>query len=294
MSPLTGADRCAPAAQRRGDELAGTAAPVTRWLLVEQPGPWGPDALRDSRIEPSAGRRLAMAAAGAGVRVVLIRRPGRTPATDARAWAYVDSPPGQESVRWGSYHDHRELLDVVNGSSGRPDTAPVYLVCAHGRHDACCAIRGRPVAAELSRLRPGQVWECSHIGGDRYAANVVVLPEGLYYGYVSLASVADIVDACDAGRVVLPLLRGRSSLAAPVQAAQHHARLMLDERRIAALPARLAEQVAPNTWRVVLAHGTSHVTVTVLAGAAPPVRLTCSSSREESVRVFRVVDFSVG
>ena len=31
---------------------------------------------------------------------------------------------------------------------------PVYLVCAHGRHDACCAMRGRPVAAELAADAP--------------------------------------------------------------------------------------------------------------------------------------------
>ncbi len=293
MSAPSGADRCAPLAQRRGDELLATAAPVKRWLLVEQPGRWGRNALRESHIEPSLASRLAAAAADAGVRIVLIRRPGRVPATDARAWAYIDSRPGREGVRWGSYSDHSELLGVLDGSSGRPDTAPVYLVCAHGRHDACCALRGRPVAAELSRLRPGQVWECSHIGGDRFAANVVVLPEGLYYGHVPPESAADFVVAYDAGRVALPLLRGRSSLAAPVQAAQHHARLRLDEHRIDALPPRHVERTAPDTWRVVLAHGTSQVVASVRAEAAPPARLTCSSNRQESVRVFRLVDWEV-
>lgn len=289
MSPPHGADRCAPAAQSRADELAGTAAPVARWFLIEQPGRWGRDALGDARIEPATGRRLAAAAADAGVRLVLIRRTGRVPVSGTRAWAYVDSRPGHEQVRWGSYREHSELLEVVDGSSGRPDSSPVYLVCAHGRHDACCAIRGRPVAAELSRLRPGQVWESSHIGGDRFAANVVVLPEGLYYGHVSLQSAADVVLAYDAGRVVLPLLRGRSSLAAPVQAAQHHARLLLDEHAIAALHPRGVQRTAPDTWRVLLAHDAAEVAVSVRADTAPPVRLTCSSNREESVRVFRLV-----
>lgn len=287
MRPPSGADRCAPAAQRRGDELAGTASPVTRWLLVEQPGHWGRDALRDSHIEPAIGRRLAEAASGAGVRLVMIRRPGRVPATDARAWAYVDSRPGHEDVRWGTYRAHTELLAAVDGSAGRPDTAPVYLVCAHSRHDACCAIRGRPVAAALGRLRPGQVWECSHIGGDRFAANVVVLPEGLYYGHVSPQSAADIVLAYDAGHVVPSLLRGRSSLPAPVQAAQHHARLRLDESQIVALAPRRVDRIGEQSWRVVLAHGDRDATVLVRGEVAPAQRLTCSSGRPESVRVFR-------
>ncbi len=271
--------------------MVGTAAPVTRWLMVEQPGRWGRDALADSDVDPALGRRLAAAASEAGVRVVLIRRPGRTPVTPARAWAYVDSRLGRESVRWGSYRNHTELFEVLDGSAGQPDRTPVYLVCAHGRHDACCAIWGRPVAAELHRLRPGQVWECSHIGGDRFAANVVVLPEGLYYGQVSLPEVRDLVVAHDAGQVVLPLLRGRSTLAGPVQAAQHHARLRLEEYRIGELSPRSVTRMATDTWRVVLDHGAAQVTVTVRAETAPPVRLTCSSGREESVRIFQLVSW---
>ena len=58
-------------------------------------------------------------------------------------------------------------------------------MCTHGRHDACCAERGRPVAAALTAARPEQTWEVSHVGGDRFAANLLVLPEGLYYGQVT-------------------------------------------------------------------------------------------------------------
>ena len=286
--------RCAPAAERRGGVLPATAGPVARWLLVEQPGGRGRDALRQSLVPAKTAARLSAAAAESRVRVVLIRRPGRSPATDVRAWAYVDSRPGQEQVRWGGYQRHTELLDALDGTAGRPSAEPVYLVCTHGRHDTCCAMRGRPLARALARLRPGQVWECSHIGGDRFAANVVVLPEGLYYGHVSPESAADIVTAYDAGEVVLRLLRGRSSLAAPVQAAQHHARLLLDERRIAALPPLRLEHTAAQRWRVTLARDGQRATAVVHGETAPPVHLTCSSAQPESVRIFRVVDWFPG
>ena len=81
----------------------------------------------------------------------------------------------------------------------RADADPLYLVCTHGRHDACCALRGRPVALELDRVRPGRVWETSHVGGDRFAANLLVLPTGEVYGRVLPFAASDLV-ATDRGR----------------------------------------------------------------------------------------------
>ena len=51
-------------------------------------------------------------------------------------------------------------------------------MCTNARRDVCCAVRGRPVALEAAAARPGQVWECSHTGGHRFAPTAVVLPHG--------------------------------------------------------------------------------------------------------------------
>lgn len=287
--------RCAPAAQDRGDQKYGTAAPVARWLLVEQPGPWGRDALRGSRLDPILAERLAARAATAGLRVMLIRRPGRDTATPTRAWAYVDSRPGQEASWWGRYGALGELLDVpLGGTGGHRSDDPSYLVCTHARHDACCAIRGRPVAAALAALRPEQVWECSHTGGDRFAANVVVLPHGFYYGHVSPPLVPDLVATHERGQVDPTLLRGRSSLPAPVQAAQHHARAALGEFAAAALAPQDVSAIDEQTWQITLAHGPAGVAVVVRRRlAAAPALLTCGSARPERVLVFDLVSISV-
>ena len=99
------------------------------------------------------------------------------------------------------------------------DPAPLYAVCAHGTHDVCCAIRGRPVAAALDRVRPGQVWESSHVGGDRFAANVLVLPSGVLYGRVVESAAGALVEAVDRGGVLHQHLRGRVGFQPDVQAA---------------------------------------------------------------------------
>lgn len=291
-SPPVG--RCAPAAEQRGDQRYGTAAPVPRWLLVEQPGPWGRDALTQSRFAVAAAAELGGRAAAARVRVLLIRRPGRGATSTRRRWAFVDSRPGHEGSWWGRYDDERELLGVpLDGTAGAASATPIYLVCTHGRHDPCCALRGRPVAAALAAQRPEQTWECSHVGGDRFAANLVVLPHGLYYGQVGAAAALDVVRAYESGSVVPTWLRGRSSLAAPVQAAQHHARAILGERSLTALLPLDVEVRPGGRWRVLMAWRSGAVDVEVRARLAAPALLTCASGRPEPVRVFDLVRLRV-
>jgi hypothetical protein len=283
-------DRCAPSALRRGDARHGTASPVPRWFLVEQPGGWGADAVLESALDPEVGAALLARARPAGTRVVLIRRPGRQAPGGPRRWAVVDSRAGHERVGWGRWEDPEQLLDVpLDHPVGAPG-GHTYLVCAHGRHDACCAIFGRPVAEALAAARPGRVWECSHVGGDRFAANLVALPHGLYYAHVSAAAAAGLAAAYERGEVDPRLLRGRSAFAVPAQAAQHYARLALGETGLDALrPVGLA-RLGADTWRArLVAPGGGALLVTVRAGLGPPVRLTCSSRTAEPPRSWELV-----
>lgn len=287
--------RCAPSAQRRGDQRYATASPAKRWLLIEQPGSWGRTALTESRLDASVAAELQARAARLDVRVQLIRRPGRTVRTPLRRWAYADSRPGSEAMRWGTYSSDSELLSLaLDGSDGERSTEAAYLVCAHARHDTCCALRGRAVAAALAGHRPHQTWECSHLGGDRFAANLLVLPHGLYYGHVTSAAAAEIITAHEAGRVEATWLRGRSALSPAAQAAQHHARLALEEYGVNALRPLEVTPAGADMWRVRLAGSSGDVVVIVAASVSPAAeRLTCHSEHPETVRVFRLVDLQV-
>jgi hypothetical protein len=284
--------RCSFAAELRGDPLIGTASPATGLLLVEQPGPWGRLALVQSRLDPAVGSAISARAVAEDLRVLLIRRPGRDLATARRRWALADCTPGQESIRWGNYGADDDLLDLpLDGTAGELSDEPCFLVCTHGRHDACCAIRGRPVAAALAAERPAQVWECSHVGGDRFAANLVALPHGLYYGWVDEANAADLAATHDRGEVTLELLRGRTAFAPVTQAAQHHARQLLGKRGINELTPRGLEAAGRGRWRVRLAHRPRDLVVTVRsASAGPSALLTCAASHRAHPPVFVVED----
>jgi hypothetical protein len=64
------------------------------------------------------------------------------------------------------------------------------------------------------------VWQTTHVGGDRFAGNVVVLPEGLYYGRVHPEEAWALLDEHIARRVYLERFRGRSTQPFAVQAAE--------------------------------------------------------------------------
>lgn len=303
MSALTPAGTslggfCSDAARASGDSLTGTALVVTRFLLIEQPGPWGWDPLVQSRLDPVVGLAVAARARDAGMRVLLVRRPGRhvaSPAGDpvSRSWFVVDTSSGHQSVRRGSFLADGELLSLpLDGAAGSSEVGPLLLVCTNGRHDTCCAKRGRPMAAALARLRPGRVWECSHVGGDRFAPNLVVLPEGLYYGGLDPASALEVVAAYEAGRLVPRWLRGRCSLQPAVQAAQVHAAATLGRDRLDDLGLVTWSFLGRRTWRVVL--GTSSpVVATVRATTGAPRLLTCRATTDAAPLLFTVVDLSV-
>ena len=256
--------RCSFAADAREDSLFATAAPAAGFLLVEQPGAWGRQALTESQLDGAVAAELGARAVAASLRVVLIRRHGRNPRPAQRCWAVVNSTPGHESSKWGSFGADTELLDIpLDGSEGEASADPCYLVCTHGRHDACCALRGRPVAAAFARERPLATWECSHVGGDRFAPNVVVLPHGLYYGRVGPPAASSIIAAHERSEVVADLLRGRTAFRPAVQAAQYFARKHLDSTAIDDL-VPVDETSDPVVGVVVrLAHGSAIVTVTV-------------------------------
>lgn len=283
-------ERCALRAQLRGDPMLGTAFPAARLLLVEQPGPWGEPGLRDSRFGSVAGVLLDRAAT-AGVRVQAIRRPGRTPRDTARCWSLIDTREGRESQRWGTYTAPAELLDLPfdDDLAGEPDREPLYLVCAHSKHDTCCALRGRPVAAALHRLRPGRVWETSHLGGDRFAANVLVLPAGLLYGRVLPFAAPEFVAAADADEVIGALLRGRVGLPAVAQAALAFAYEHLAVRRRPALCVESSAPVVDGAAVVRLRGPHGRLAVTVQVEQLAAAGLTCHNPKPNQFLAYRPV-----
>ncbi|HEX4866959.1 MAG TPA: sucrase ferredoxin [Acidimicrobiales bacterium] len=272
---------CAAESLGRQELLLGTASRVRRWLLVEQPGSWGRDAIRESHLPAEVADQLHRAARAHRVRVLLVRRSVRPSSPpDARSAFLVRSDPTSPWTERVALTDPDTLLRLDLGAMAaeeRPGVGepagPLHLVCTNGRHDPCCADLGRPVVRAL-REDGVDVWESSHVGGDRFAANVVCLPTGVYFGRVPPEAAPQIVRDHDAGLLALEHYRGRSCHPPLVQAAEVFARVELDERRLA--------ELGPRSWAtdgdratVELGLGGGVVTVEVSRRHGPSVALTC-------------------
>ncbi|QWF84105.1 sucrase ferredoxin [Amycolatopsis sp. CA-230715] len=222
-SGRTTAPGCAALTRELGGEPAGTAARMTSWLLVEHPGSWAPDVLEDVMAEAFPASRLD-AARDAGLRPLLIRKPGRHARVEGASRAvYLAS--GRPGHRWLERLDvtglgelaHLDLEAVAAGrhGHGEPVSGPLFLVCTHGSKDLCCAVFGRPVVAGLAQNHPGHVWEVSHVGGDRWAGNLLTVPDGYLHGSLAVTEAELVAKEALGGNVRLEQLRGRTSAESP-------------------------------------------------------------------------------
>jgi len=254
--------RCATESLARDEPQIGTASRVQRWMVVEQPGAWGRDALGDSHLPADVSAPLVAHARSHRVRVLLARRPGDMRRGGDRRVFLAHTGAERRWIEQLVVPAARpeRLLDIELGplafpdppGLGDPGPAGLALVCTNGRHDPCCADKGRPVVRALAAADAPDVWESSHVGGDRFAANVVMLPDGVYYGRVEPDEAPALVAAHRAGTIDLRRYRGRSHLPPLVQAAEGYARRHLGETRVDGLTVLSTEPGPGGTTAVLL------------------------------------------
>ncbi|HET8602326.1 MAG TPA: sucrase ferredoxin [Marmoricola sp.] len=276
------------ASDEAGDDLAGSASTVRSFLLVEATGAWGTQALRATLFEPPVRTWLGSLEARHGVRALLVRRSGRRRDDTAAVTVFAaHATPQGGWLERTELSGHEELpgLDDDVARLGRGERpawssypASLFLTCTHGRHDACCAERGRPVWEAMRQVEPEHSWQVSHVGGDRFAANVIVLPEGLYYGRMEPRDAARLAEAHRRGELLLDRLRGRSSHPFAVQAAEIFLRRAVGLRGGADLVLRDHGREGDLTTAVFTV-GERSWSVQVRSRAAEPRQLTCSATR---------------
>ncbi|MGV3721944.1 MAG: GNAT family N-acetyltransferase [Actinomycetota bacterium] len=282
------------------EPLFGTASRVDLWLVLEVPGVWA-DEVQDAIDPDSTLGRALQPALKAVPRSRLLFIKGASRGKHKTIAFYVAITDEVESRLYhfelGSYEALSEIdlfgvLAEEERYERHRDRLPLYLVCTHGTHDRCCAKFGFPTYLSLARSQPERVWQSSHVGGDRFAANVVCLPDGLYYGQVEPGEHETFLGSASAGRLHLPRWRGRSCYPAPVQAAEYLLRRSEGKTRVAAYRHWSHQRVGDVTEAAFLATEsetlhTLRVEPMALEGSRA---LTCGSTEAKPVVSYRLLD----
>jgi hypothetical protein len=285
---------CSDAARLRGDDNAATAARVDLWLLVEFAGTWGRNPIRDAALPDDVREALAHATSVLPrSRLVFIRR--RLVANNGcRVYLARSTPkPALATADLASVAELATFSFTALLEQLAPAEKPLILVCTHGQHDSCCGKRGYPLYDALRCNDALDVWQCSHIGGDRFAANALVLPWGLYYGPVEAADAQTFASTVLRDEIYLSGFRGRSTFGRAVQAAETFV------RRESGLLARDAfrvverQDLGDGRTRVQLRDRSEriHDITLELYVSAAAAQGTCTSQVPAPIRQFRVVDY---
>ena len=285
MTVLSAPMRCSARSEELDEPMIGSVDQRVRWLLIEDRSAWGEKAVRDV-----LGAELEAAAKERGMRLLLIRRREGDPAADAvRRAILVDTETREMAVRAvSSLEDLPALLDQRVPDFGSPLSDPILLVCTNGKRDACCALRGRALMAALAADHAERTWECTHLGGHRFAGNLVCLPDGIVYGRVTPTDGPRLADAYLAGRLDPAPMRGRSPWPPPAQVAEHALRQATGVAGVADVTLVTAD-VDGDVARVTLRVGNVTHRYDLRAEAGEPRMISCRGEEPEQPIHWRVV-----
>lgn len=278
---------CSEISRENDEPLGGTASRIDHWLLVEYRGLWSHDALAGSGLSDQVKARLReLAGERSRTRVLLIRRPDRRHHKSFAVFV-ADSREGSERLARLDVGHHEELREVDPFEVAQPVDGPLFLVCTHGKHDRCCARYGRPLwEAASEQLDESSAWQCTHIGGDRFAGNLVALPHGMYYGRVDREDVPDVLDHHLSGQLALEHYRGRSCWPFAVQAAERRIRAEEGLTSFSDLKLGSVTREAENRWTVSFETRVGPREVDVVEELGELTLLTCNSPVARRPRRF--------
>jgi hypothetical protein len=288
---------CAAVSSANAESQAATASRIDGWILLEYRGLWDRDVLGRSLLSDGLKTHLReQLHALRPSRLLFLKKPERR-SYKRRYVSFGTSRPGAERF-YRLEVDHLEELrdfDFAAALAGEdaPGVAvdhPLLVVCTHGKRDRCCAKHGQPLYDALRRETESDwVWQSTHVGGDRFAGNVVVFPEALYYGRVEPDDVGALLEAHAGRRIDLERYRGRAAYTFPVQAAEQGIREADGLLGIDDLSLKGCRSNGEDAWRV-LFHGVDGTVyeVDVTAELADePVYLTCGAAEPSRPRHFR-------
>jgi hypothetical protein len=220
--------------------------------------PPGANALLDSSLPQSVKDYLVNVQSSIpSPRLLLIR--SRIP-SPISSYSFYLAAAGEERPRLYEFHlnSYEELLSMdipailrsYPAYAGNLRREPLFVVCTNGKRDPCCARWGVVTYNAMAEHEGITLWQTSHVGGHRFAANLVLLPYGIYYGHVSSERATQIITDTLNRRIALENYRGRACYPPIVQIADYYVRIKTKNASLDGFHLYFVEETRPDQWRI--------------------------------------------
>lgn len=205
---------CSIVSAESGEDPIGSSWHMERYVLVELPLPWKYNALESIHAPEGLGPLLTelwelghrwgfigfapdedYRAAGM-TRVIDYRLPPAQFARYARTEYLFPTGRVVELLRLMATDPENDELAACRIPAD-PECRDIFA-CTHGAIDACCATFGFPIYTLLRHMARNpehrlRVWRCTHFGGHRFAATMLDMPEGRYWGHLEARDLGPLI-----------------------------------------------------------------------------------------------------
>lgn len=289
---------CADTSRKNEESILGTASPVHYWLMIECPGTWKGNALKESELPVSVKDfLLGLYSLNLNLRIQLIQNDSTDRSHPKIFWANGDPQFSQLwELQLNQYEDliHIDFVSLVkNGvtKNFQEITTPQFFICTNGQHDPCCAKYGLALF-QASKNNHNMLWQTNHLGGDRFAANVLCLPYGIYYRRVDQAALFAMIQAHETKQLYLPTFAGRAYYSREIQTAEYFIRKDTGELAIDALQLITSTGNEDHAMIEFCDHNNTHHYVEVIKEESMiQAALSCDTDNQTTLKHYRMVAY---
>jgi len=219
---------CSTSSRVVEEQLFATVKPTSTWFLLEYSLPMGSKALEDGNIPDNVKLYLNNTLEQIPNSKLLLIKQGHSLLSQEIKLFAVNARQSAPFINEISLLDYQDLLEISLRqlieseltNSNFSTSEPLILVCTNGRRDQCCAKLGLPLYQTLSKSLGNNVWRSSHVGGHRFAPNVICFPHGIFYGHVDPELTDQVIQSHLQGKISVNNYRGRACYSKPAQAGE--------------------------------------------------------------------------
>ncbi|MGE6221072.1 sucrase ferredoxin [Nubsella zeaxanthinifaciens] len=288
---------CSLKSAENQEDLIGTGLVYKNFLFIECDEPWEENALASSSIPSKIKTKLIEFNSKAENRLLLIKKGNSNLKADKSLTLISAKLTGTffhvKEMHINSYQDLIKL-DLYDLPIDSKIIKHYIFICTNGKKDKCCSKFGYSSFKNFESNNcedKVDIWQCSHLGGDRFAATCLVLPQGAYYGRIQDCNPKSFIDNLLDEKLILENLRGRSIYDGYIQAAEYFIRKKNNITKLDALTFSGATNLTETSMLVRFNNGTVLEEIAIEKYKVDyKMAMTCNAQEMQSPYKYRVLN----